>query len=80
MVRLVAGSGFTPLLDFSKDEKRAIWKLINDELYKPHRNVWFEWEGKPLVVAWEIAQCQEVGGDWIMRNRVQPSTPVESFS
>ena len=36
---LATGSDFTPLVEIPESEKEAIWTLINNQLYRPHRDI-----------------------------------------
>ena len=38
-------------LPLTDSEKSAIWDSIHD-LYQNYEEIWFDWEGKPLVAAW----------------------------
>ena len=41
-----------PPVSLTVRDKSVIWEVINRELYRPYKEVWFEWQGKPLVVGW----------------------------
>lgn len=54
------GADFMPLAGLTDGQRRLTWQTIRGELYESYKDVWFVWNGEPLVTAYML---MDIGPD-----------------